>query len=54
MFKQQNPFSNHEILVLFEHGFWPTSLSILHDVTVFRRNKMADVKEALLFFGEFL
>ena len=26
MFKQQNPCSNHEIHVLFEHGFWPTSM----------------------------
>ena len=26
VFKQQNPCSNHEIHVPFEHGFWPTSL----------------------------
>ena len=26
VFKQQNPCSNHEIHVSFEHGFWPTSL----------------------------
>ena len=50
MFKQQN----HEIHVPFEHGFWPTSLVNATDVTVFRRNKMDDVGEALLFFGDFL
>ena len=26
VFKQQNPCSNHEIHVPFEHGFWATSL----------------------------
>ena len=35
--KPKNPFPNHEILVLFEHGFYLTkpiwALICLHDVT---------------------
>ena len=52
MFKQQNPCSNNEIHVPFEHGFWPTSQC---DVTSFvsSRNKMADVEEALRFLVSF-
>ena len=52
MFKLQNPCLNHEIHVPFEHGFWPTSL-VNGDATVFRRNKMANVKEALQFSVSF-
>ena len=36
MFKQQNPCSNYENQVPFEHGFWRH---------VVRKNKMADVEE---------
>ena len=42
MFKQQNLFSNHKIHVPFEQGLGC-------DVTVFRRNKMANIEEATCF-----
>ena len=53
MFKQQNPCSNHEIHVPFEHGFWPTSLVNATDVMCFVLNKMADVEEAPRFSVSF-
>ena len=49
VFKQQKPCSNHEIHMPFEHGFWLKSV----DITVFRRNKMADNEEALCFLLSF-
>ena len=51
VFKLQYPCSNHEIHVPFEHGFWPSLVN--GDATVFRRNKMANVKEALQFSVSF-
>ena len=53
MFKPQNPCSNHEIHVPFEHGFWPTSLVKVTRRHVFHRNKMADVEEAPRFSVRF-
>ena len=53
MFKQQNPCSNNEIHVPFEHGFWPTSLVNATRRHVFRRNKMADGEEAPRFSVSF-
>ena len=29
MFKQQNPCSNHQIHVPFEHGFWTRSVDVI-------------------------
>ena len=53
MFKQKNPCSNHEIHVLFEHVFRPTSLANATWRHVFCRNKMADVEEAPQFLVSF-
>ena len=53
VFKQQNPCSNHEVHMLFEHGFCPKSIEVIGQYDVIHRNKMADVEEALWFFGDF-
>ena len=56
VFKQHNPCSNHEIHVLFEHGFWLKSIEVVGqcDVTsLFCRNKMADTECAPQFSVSF-
>ena len=50
MFKQQNPSSNQEIHVPFEHEFWLKSINIIGQCDMM---SMANVEEATWFLERF-